>query len=318
MWKRKIRVEAYSDKKYTAKLWESSSLRMDFVFTSSIHEAIDTCQIDLYNLSRDSAIKLTGAENLYVKLFSGYEDEQGEDLMITFSGIVQNVWSRRQPPEKITTLYCLKDGATNLEKVAVVSVTKRGGTLKDVLSSFAKEVGFSQGITSVGADGLLSAKISSRSFSGKVKTNLDSLAKEFQFNYRIGKSAIRVTPMLQEGTLEGLLKTTNGILHELELVRTKGLPQLGNQTAILNYVLTPTIQGGDVIDLSKFVDPDGVDNFSSLQPDANIYFADDYLEWATLTSYMVMSVVHKGSTYDTQWTSTIKGMRHSSNTVGAE
>jgi len=317
MWKRKVRVEAYSDRQYKKLIWTTEELRVDFVFKGVVLEAVDTCAINIFNTSRDTIVTLTNAPILYVRLFAGYEDEEDSGLMLLFSGIVNNTWSRRVPPNNIITLYCLKESAIDILKVIPHEITQRDTTLLGALNGIAKAAGYTSGVNVVGlSDDILGALVPRRSFTGSTKKILDSLAREFQFYYTAKKDALRVSPIMKAEVLEYLVKNSKGIVHKLELVRTKELPELGCQKANISYVLSPSICAGDVIDIGDFIDKEGI-SYAGIAAGQDIFTSKGYTEWATLSVYMVQEITHIGSNYTDTWETKILGVRHHKTTVGA-
>jgi len=316
VWKRKIRLKVYEDANLSKKIWSSDALRMDFSYTSTMGEAVDTCKIDIYNLALENAVKLSTTSTLHVLLEAGYEDEG--DLETVFTGVVQNAWGKRQLPDHITSLYCLAVGTQNLGRVITMPVSGREETFRAYMNRLAITAGFSRGCNFIGVyDEILESIVPSRTVTSSAYSLLKGICDEKYVYFKVENArSIRVTPKLVSGSVEELSKSSKN-KHVLELSRTKGLPEIGNQKIVLPYTLTPAIRAGDVIDTSEFVDEQSRSNsYSRLQDNTDLFLTDNYFSYALLTSFLLLEVKHAGSNYEDKWITTIKGHRWSQNTGG--
>ena len=298
MWIRKFRLELTGGATATYK-----ELRMDFRYNEffavgDLTNMADTFDIDIFNLSADSFAALQSKDEIQLKRYTGYGDE--DELSLAFEGIVSNVIGRRRIPEHITTLYCIPLGlAKGVKPVSFKG--SREDTLEDVLGALGTELKLK--IKFAGVKDIIKEFYRSKTIQGIGLEELVAIGKQFYFMPRVEKDELRIITLPEEGRVDKI-KT----IHKLEAQLIRGTPKASVAKLSIPYAFNTVIKTGDAIDVSEFKEdknnrvtngigtPNGITDVSGLGK-GSLHYSDTLYKWAIQTKYQIISAVHSGSNY---------------------
>ena len=298
MWIRKFRLELTGGATVTYK-----ELRMDFRYNEffavgDLTNMADTFDIDIFNLSNPSFSALQTEEEIQVRFYTGYGDE--DELSLAFEGVVSNVIGRRRIPEHITTLYCIPIGLAKVNKSISIQGTRKD-TLKDVLDGFGTALGL---VTKYeGVDDLIEVPYRAKTIEGPAINELIAIGKQFYFMPRVENDELRIITLPEEGRLDKI-KT----VHKLKAQLIRGTPKASVAKLSIPYAFNTVIKTGEAIDVSEFSDaknntktngigtPNGITDASGLGK-GSLHYADTLYKWAIQPKYQIISAVHSGSNY---------------------
>lgn len=297
MLKRKFRLEL------TGKVTKTiEDLRIDFSSSEELSlgnrtSAADTCEISIYNLSAGSFKELTTAEELLVKLYTGYEGADALDL--TFTGKVSNVVGFKKRPNHITTIYAIPEGRANAEKKTVKYVGSSDDTVESYINNVVALMEMKPQYYHV-SDSIKNRKYRNASEHKYGLNLLGQLGKEMDLMFRAEGTTIKVTP-----TVKALRIADEASPLIIKPSNLRGTPSAGTTTMKILHRLDSTIETGYIIDATKLTNvengsPNGIASMSGVEK-STLHYADEMAKWAVNTRYQIFKLRHYGSNYTSEF-----------------
>lgn len=178
------------------------SFRITFEIKKSITSASKLSKIEIYNLSRDTRDRLRdiisrnadlavqGQAQLIAYLYAGYEENTGLELL--YSANITNIYSRREPPDVITTVTCA-DNAVVFKNTFVAESHSEGVSTKEIAESLASKLGMTIDDSSNVPTHINLAH--GYSFVGSAKVGVNKLMKQIKCNWTTENGKIRIHPI---------------------------------------------------------------------------------------------------------------------------
>ena len=334
MWQREIEVDIQVGGVITHRL---RGLHFHFKYEGRLGWTADQCRVDIYNLDVDTVMGLMDGtvdeREVQVFLRAGYEDEREEgELPTVLIGVVMNVFSRRELPNYITTLYCVPLAASSVSKKQEQTVVIPRDTTVDGAFTILKEK-FTLPLQQYFGvpEATKNIKLSGLDLAGPIRTMYAKVAKAANCYIKFTSDEIRVISKLRSADTVAFITSQQGT-RTLDIQRVKGVPSTGMGTIDVPYVMDASIEPGMIMDVTALQSQDakrkasGVDEgFLAYSVDGtinpgtgNALFRDeDVFRWAVKPQYQIFAVVHEGSTHIDVWTSTINGIVYKPGTNGA-
>lgn len=308
MWIRDFRLEVNVGNRPTQVF---SKLRMDFRYQEILrlvekYNMADTFELDIYNLSVDSFNTLNSKEEVLIKFYTGYLDNNELDLV--FEGKVVNVIGRRAIPEYITTLYCIPKGLGKAIKPCSYQ-GKREDTLKSVLDSLASILELKPNY--MGLEDVIDIPYRAKTIEGIGIEEINKIGNQFYFAPRVEGDELRYIALPESGS-DSKVK----IVHQLHAELIRGIPKASVSKISIPYAFNTRIKTGEIIDTSKLIGienkgssitggvglPNGITDVSGLGK-GSLHYSDTIHKWAIQQNYQIMFANHSGSNYTDQYIS---------------
>lgn len=248
--------------------------RITYEVKKGMFSEVNSCRIDIYNLSENLRNQISRDTNLLVRLLAGYSQNTG--LIVIGQGTISNVVHRIKSPDIITTIYC-KDGFSavrgNNISLSFAENTTLGTVIDAIISKLKIPVRFANYDRNIRLQ-------TGFAFLGSVNEALDSLAKQYNFNWSIQGGQIQI---LGQGKNTGkqivVLSPSTGLVEDPELIfKTKVLALALRNDYKLVSLLQPQIEVGDIVSV----------------------------ETPFLTgTFVIKDVLHKGDTHGNDWITTM-------------
>lgn len=298
MLKRKFRLELSGG---VSKVIED--LRIDFQYregfgSQGITNMADWCDIEIYNLSLDSFKAIATAEEVQVKLYTGYYGADALDL--TFYGVIRNTAGLRKLPNHITTIYCIPVGRFNAEKKVKYSGNEED-TVRTVLEEVATQLGMTFDPTNID-EAVLNKPYINKSIHDVGTVVLGDIGRENEMLFLAKEGVIRGIPKPQANKIDSTSKTVI-----LDATKLRGTPKAGVQTLDIMYALDTSINTGDVVDASKINNtddkaPNGIVSVAGIKKSA-LHYDSTITDWAMKSKYQIFEIMHHGSNYTSDFVS---------------
>ncbi|QHJ79807.1 MAG: hypothetical protein [Caudoviricetes sp.] len=321
-----------------------SKHRIDFEVRSTIGWPADTANITLFNLSLEE-IKFLQNKNygdMYIDIQAGYQDEMqggtilnrtnsdsktGAKIDITdgatpatlFSGMITNVVGFKRPPEVLTNLFCISKAygkATNFTQMKAIPPKT---TLEDAIRSMANDYGFTTVSTfGVDADDLRVVLPLGRTFHDTFLIEFRNLLGEYNLNFQITTGEIQIFPETygNKDAVDRMSKDREPI--KLDANSVIGNPIAGICTFSVNTFLNSNVQPGMILDVSKLLGTELLANGVVAVQGPNIILntSDSAFRYTVEDKYVIMEVVHHGSTHTFTFQSSISSVIGGNNAMG--
>ncbi len=260
-----------------------TDLRIKFEVTKDLTSYPNLAQIQVYNLSKDSRARV---EKDFTQCIFNAGYETGKKLL--FKGQIRNVTHLKQGVDTITTIFAY-DGSRDFD-TAKTNITFKEGTntkqiVEHVVSTFKETTkGVIQGLDN------LKDKLSGVSLSGSSKDILDELGQENNFEWSINDGALNIIPKNQAIDRTIVITSATGMI---------GSPTITEIGADVTTLLNPEYIPNAKIKIESLTQAVALGDLNFR--DINQTLGEGL--------YKIQKVTHVGDTHDTQWQSTLVGIR---------
>lgn len=321
MWMRDFRLEVNVGNRPTQVFHK---LRMDFRYQEILrvnekYNMADTFELDIYNLGVDSFNTLNSKEEVLIKFYTGYLDNDKLDLV--FEGKVINVVGRRSIPEYITTLFCIPKGLGKAIKTCSFQ-GKREDTLEDVLDSMARILKLKPNY--MGLEDVLDIPYRAKTIEGVGIEEINKIGNQFYFAPRVEGDELRYITLPESGSASKIK-----ITHTLKAELIRGIPKASVAMINIPYAFNTRIKTGELIDTSKLIgkdnkgssitggigNPNGIADVAGLGK-GSLHYSDTLYKWAIQQKYQIQFANHSGSNYTDQYISNYECAVYTGNKKG--
>lgn len=350
-WLRKVRVRITNkDDPKQQTIFENH--RIDFQVRSTIGWPADTATITIFNLSTDEVKFLQNKNygNYFIEILGGYVDEakygtnngsknknssmggvtvtpskaQDSNSVLSggntlFSGTVTNAVGYRKPPEHITQLFCISSATMGASTFKTMKSLPRGVTLKQAITSMCNDYGFST-VTQYGLseDDLNAVLPLGRVFHDTFFNELRLLLGEHNMLFLMTTNEIQILPDTYGNKDAMDLMAKNRAPIKLDANQVIGNPIAGIATYRLNTFLDASIQPGMILDVSPLLGKDIlVNGVTSVTGQEMVLNTDQSVfKYAMEDKYVIMEVVHHGSTHGIDYQTSISAILGGNTAMG--
>lgn len=323
-----------------------SANRIDFEVRSTVGWPADTANITIFNLSLDEVKFLQNKDfgDLYIEIRAGYlEDDrvgsrggiqqhdrpEGSEIRIgietilptIFSGMITNAVGYRRPPEHVTQLFCISKAYGASTDFVQMRSLPPGTTLDNAIRSMCEDYGFGTISTfGVQQDLLKEVLPNGRTFHDSFLSEFRQLLGEYNLLFSVTTGEIQIFPDTY-GDLDAvdrMSKDREPI--KLDVNSVIGNPVAGICTYTLNTFLNPAIQPGMILDVSPLLGNELLVNGVTSVTGTGIVLNTDQsvFRWAMENMYFIMEVVHRGSTHQVEYISTITAIIGGNTAMGGK
>ena len=324
MWKRKIDLQIFN-KDTGDVLLSTSKNRIDFVYQGNLSWMADTLKVEVYNLGPEDLKMLLDTERRSIKMDVGYEDEPST-MSTLLDGYIVNVYGRKAIPNHITSIWCVPYSVETLSSTSNLNtLVYESGTLRGLVEAISKFAGYKTPPKFYGIDEeVLSTPIPSYILRGTVSHSLAELGEQYRFYVRGTNSNVQLISMNNSANAVDKIKAGEATFHKLSLDKLKGTPEATVAKIEIVMNLDPSIDCGDVIDVTNFLgartnDPNRPQSNGVISVDNadSVMFRSDSL-WAqtVFEQYLVLATQHVGSNYVRAWETRMTGVQFNDGLVG--
>jgi hypothetical protein len=222
---------------------EITDLRIAFEIKKSIESNINTCKVDIYNLSQITRNRITSDPKSLVRVEAGYKENTG--LVSIGEGNITNIAHSYKIPDVVTSIYS-KDGFNNT-KSNLISLSFVDGTLlSDVLDIIIQKLNIP--IRYVDYDRQKKI-INGFSYVGTIPNVLDKLGSIYGFIWSIQNGQLLILNGLNStGNQDVFLSAETGLISTPELViKETYVETLQKNEYNVVSLLQPQLEVGDLV-----------------------------------------------------------------------
>jgi hypothetical protein len=223
--------------------------KIKFEIKKSVLSNINSCRVDIYNLSQTTRNKITSDANSLVRVEAGYVQTGG--VLEIGQGNISNVIHTSKSPDIITTIYS-KDGFNsitnnpiNLSFVDKTPLSSVINAIIDKLNLPIKYANYDQNIQL--KNGF--------SYVGSIPEVLDQLGIQYKFKWSIQNGQVQILKEEEStGNRSVFLSDQTGLIESPELViKTKNLDLLKKNEYKVVSLLQPQLEAGDLVEIDSIV-----------------------------------------------------------------
>jgi len=241
-------------------------LRISFQIKKSRTREQNKLSIKIYNLSKTTQA-LIKDEGVLVELYAGYND----DIGLIFRGDIREVHHVKKSENTITTITA-GDGDNALTKSVVNITLPANSSLVEYIKSLVSRLDGIKVGAIVGIDGL-EGNYTATTFVGSVRTELDRLAKKYDFSYTIDNHIFNLVRNGKHTGMSEVISVESGML-DAPIATEKGV--------IVRCLLNNNLKINDLFRLESNM---------------------------LKRNYRIDELEIKGDTHGSDWYSEIKGVR---------
>lgn len=347
-WFRHVQVIVASKDGDASKTRVFENHRIDFEVRSIIGWASDTATITLYNLSVDEVKYLQDKSfgERRIEIRAGYSDAvgnsttankntswQGVDIGTTgsqklnrttaggqalFNGVITNAVGFRRPPEHITQLFCLSLAGLGATEFKQMKAIPKGATLKQAITSMCNDYGFST-ISQFGLSGddLNVVLPLGRTFHDTFIKEFTNLLGEYNMDFTMTTSEIQIFPNTfgNKDAMDRMAKEREPV--KLDPNAVIGNPIAGICTLQLDTFINTAVQPGMVLDVTPLVGKEVLANgVVAIQQNVTLFYDKSVFQYAMEDKYLIMEVVHSGSTHAVNFRTHISALTGGNTALG--
>jgi len=261
-----------------------TGLRVEFNVTKSLRSFPNLAKITLYNLSDETQAALE-SKFATVTLNAGYEGYE----KLLFKGEIRNTTLLKQGVDSKVTVYA-GDGQRDWESSFVNLTFDKKVKINAVIEKVARTMTYTS-VEKVDGIANYSDKLRGQTLSGSTKDVLDSLAKNYDFQWSIQDGVFQAIPNNEIKDIDLAVK----INQETGMI---GSPTITDQGVEVKTLLNPAIK------------PDGaiiIESTSANISKGNLFFRE-VKETRAIGQYKVYEITHTGDTHSDEWSSNILGI----------
>lgn len=269
-----------------SKLIVIDNLRIDFTCVKTNTNDMNTCDLQIYNLS-ENTISLFKNTDLNIVVKAGYKDYDGKEVI--FKGNTTKIYTQYNKPDKITNIK-IEDGEKELNKATSSLSFKEGIDLKTILKKCAKDLNLPLKFLIDKIDFNNKKFNNGFSFSGKTKTSLDQLSKIAGLLWSVQNQELTFyKPKKSNSSFIIKLTSKNGIIGSPEKIKIKDSKDSKKNSGIdgwrINNLLRPKIEPGNILSIFTRDIPEG-------------------------SLFIVKTIIHTGSKYTNTFNSMIEVIKY--------
>jgi hypothetical protein len=225
------------------------NLRIKFEIKKNIISNINSCRVDIYNLSPETRNKITSDPSSLVIVEAGYEQNGG--LSPIGQGNISNVLHTIKNPDIITTIYS-KDGFNaiynNPISLSFIGKTPLSSVINAIITKLRLPIRY------IDYDKAQQFK-NGFSYVGLIPVVLDRLGNQFKFKWSIQNGQLQILNKDKSTNNQFVLLSANtGLIETPELIiKTKDLNNIKTNEYIVVSLLQPQLEAGDLVQLESKV-----------------------------------------------------------------
>lgn len=265
-----------------------NKLRVRFIIEVFPGSALSLAEINIYNLANSAELQHGDS----IELIAGYDNRAG----VIFSGVIINLFRERDNADIFHRVIARTGTVAN--RGSSSAMYGEGATIVDVLKDVAKAWPLQLQIDKKQFENA-PPFTSGLSLDGDLPTILNSLAREYQFQWveHVGRLNISKEGDVREGVSSIEISQMTGM---------EGVPEVNRGPQGLGVTVMKR--------LDPFVFPNSMievkTGFSSFNT-GNIYVGEVPEDVTANGVYNVLSLIHRGDTHGEEWTTEIHGLRSS-------
>lgn len=218
-------------------------LRIKFEVKKNIQPNLNSCKIEIYNLSTEVRNRISSDADSIVRILAGYKFNEG--LINIGVGNVSNVLHNVKNPNVITTIF-VKDGFNSLlnNNISLSFIDKT--PLNDVIDYIITQLAIPVKYTEFDASVLLNKGIT---FFGSISRILNLLSTQFNFTWSIQNGELLIfNSAAGTGLNSVLLSEKTGLIENPNLIiKSKQLAELNQTDYLVVALLQPQMEVGDSV-----------------------------------------------------------------------
>lgn len=342
MWSRYVKV-IVTNKNDPTRTQTFQFHKIDFEVRSTIGWPADTATISICNLSLDEMKFLQSKTfgDMYIEVQAGYtnvnkvtppnsvtvsrgdEENRGTAAIANkntlFSGVITNAVGYKRVPEHVFTMFCISKaylGATEFKQMRDIP---EGATLKEAIISMCSDYGFNT-VTEFGiTENELKVKLPlGRVFHDTFLIEFKNLLGEYNLNFSITTSEIQIFSDTygDKDAVKRMAQDREPI--KLDANSVIGTPIAGICTFKLDTFLNSNVQPGMILDVSPLLGTELlVNGVTSVTGNIILNTDDSVFKYAMEDKYVIMEVIHHGSTHDLIFQTRINAIIGGNNAMGS-
>ena len=270
-----------------------------------------------------------------IEITQGVKRAEGlGQLPTAFSGIITNVVGLRRPPEHVTQLFCISKAYGASTNFIQMNAIPPGATLEEAIRSMCKDYGFNT-ISKFGVDQSVMEQtlLRGRTFHDTFLVEFRNLLGEYNLLYTVTTGEVQIFPDSygNKDAVDRMSKDREPI--KLDVNQVIGNPIAGICTYSLNTFINTSFQPGMILDVSPLIHSShrNADNTISYDSDNSILANgvtsisgqgiilntdQSIFRWAMEDKYFIMEVVHRGSTHETEFITSITALLGGNTAMG--
>ncbi len=223
--------------------------KIKFEIKKSVLSNINSCRVDIYNLSQTTRNKITSDSSSLVRVEAGYVENGG--LFAIGQGNISNIIHTIKNPDIVTTIYS-KDGfnaiSNNRIRLSFVGKTQLSSVINAIIDKLGLPVKFS--------DYNKSQQFKNGfSYVGSIPEVLDQLGDQFKFKWSIQNGQLQI--LNGDGSTNSqnvFLSAKTGLVESPELIiKTKNLDITNKNEYKVVSLLQPQLEAGDLVQIESIV-----------------------------------------------------------------
>lgn len=218
-------------------------LRIKFEIKKNIEPNLNSCKVEIYNLSTEVRNRISSDADSIVRVFAGYKFNEG--LINIGTGNISNVLHNVKNPDVITTIF-VKDGFNSLlnNNITLSFIDKT--PLNDIIEAVIKKLGIPVKYTEFDSSISLNNGLT---FFGSISRILSILAVQFNFTWSIQNGELLIIDSASGTGLNSVfLSEKTGLIESPDLIiKSKQLAELNQDDYLVVALLQPQMEAGDSV-----------------------------------------------------------------------
>lgn len=224
-------------------------LRIKFEIKKSSQPNLNSCKVEIYNLSSENRNRISSDADSIVRVLAGYKFNEG--LISIGVGNISNVLHNVKSPDVITTIF-VKDGFNSLlnNNISLSFIDKT--PLNDIIETVIKRLGIPVKYVEFDSSIFLNNGLT---YFGSISRILTLLAVQFNFTWSIQNGELLIIDRTKGTGLNSVfLSEKTGLIESPNLIiKNKQLSELNQNDYLVVSLLQPQMEVGDKVAIESNV-----------------------------------------------------------------
>jgi len=290
-----VRLEIYSNKEMTDKVFNTDGLRVDFHI--KVIPGLNRAKFTIYNMNGDTIRQVVNGER-YVKMFVRLHDRAEQEFGYSF--YINNAMNIKAVPDQITELYCV-DSLRKDFSLKQIQMTLKKPTLEKYCTEVSRIAGkpIKFDFSSLPEQLLKYVPPNPEAiWSGSAMDAIQAIAVTYNSEVYIDEGSNNITlifkPLHNNQRQSNQNKST---YYKLSTINMRANPRIGVAQMEVNSNLDLNIKAGTLFDTSELLTAASFESQDTLTIANGLI--KNYVSGNSI--YQVLSVEHKGSNYTKDW-----------------